>query len=82
MTEKLKKEETKINTQRQGWSADKLSDEASQIDEDHIQRQILRGDETKGNPDERDVAGAVEKAETPEGRKEKEVEIKEERDGN
>lgn len=79
---KLKKEEKNINVTRQGWSADKVSAEASQIDEDHIQRQFLRGDETKGSPDERDHAGTVEKVETPQGRKEKEVKIKEERNGS
>lgn len=79
---KLKKEETKINVTRQGWSADKVSAEASQIDEDEIQRKFLRGDETKGNPDERDHAGTVKTDETPQGRKEKEIKIKEERNGN
>lgn len=56
--------------QREGWSADDLSKEASQQDEDEIQRQMKRGDETKGNPDQRDYAGTVDSSETPQGREE------------
>lgn len=58
------------NVKRQGWKAGKLSEEASNKDAEEITRQILRGDETKGDPDERDIVGTVEKSETPEGRKE------------
>lgn len=56
--------------EREGWKVDELADEASQIDEDEIQRQTLRGDETKGNPDNRDHAGSVESDDTPQGREE------------
>lgn len=45
-----------------------LADEASLMERDEIQRRILRGDETKGEPDDRDIAGAVESSETPHGR--------------
>ena len=54
----------------EGWNIDKLANEASQKDEDEIQRQTLRGDETKGSPDNRDHAGSVESHETPQGREE------------
>jgi hypothetical protein len=47
-----------------------ITDEASHRDADGILRQTLRGDETKGNPDERDVAGATEFKDTPHGREE------------
>jgi hypothetical protein len=49
---------------------DKLNDEASQADADDMIRRPLRGDETKGDPDERDVAGGVRSADTPQGREE------------
>jgi len=55
---------------REGWEIKKLAAEASQKDEDEIQRQTLRGDETKGNPDKRDNAGGVKSSETPHGREE------------
>ena len=35
-----------------------------------IQRQTLRGDETKGNPDNRDHAGSADSKDTPQGREE------------
>ena len=55
---------------QEDWNIKKLADEASQKDEDEIQRQTLRGDETKGNPDNRDNAGSVQSDETPQGREE------------
>jgi hypothetical protein len=56
--------------EREGWDIKKLSDEASQKDDDEIQRQTLRGDESKGNPDNRDNAGSVASDDTPQGREE------------
>ncbi len=58
------------NKEHEGWNIKELANEASQIDEDEIQRQTLRGDETKGNPDDRDNAGSVNTDETPQGREE------------
>lgn len=52
------------------WSPDKLGDEASLKDEDDIRREFLRGDESKGDPDERDNAGSAGSDETPQGREE------------
>ncbi len=65
-----------IEGTRQGWDIKKLSEEASQKDDDEIQRQTLRGDETKGNPDDRDIAGSVKSDETPQGREEAKNEAK------
>lgn len=56
--------------EREGWSAEELAEEASLQESDEITRQILRGDETKGDADERDVVGSVDSNETPHGRKE------------
>ena len=56
--------------QREGWSVKELSEQGSQSDKDEIQRQTLRGDETKGNPDNRDHAGSADSKDTPQGREE------------
>lgn len=55
---------------REGWDSEDLSEEASQKDEDEIKRQMNRGDESKGNPDDRDEVGAVDTDETAHGREE------------
>lgn len=47
-----------------------ITDEASHRDSDGVLRQTLRGDETKGDPDDRDVAGGPEFENTPHGREE------------
>ena len=47
-----------------------ITDEASHRDPDGILRQTLRGDETKGNPDDRDIAGATAFEDTAHGREE------------
>jgi hypothetical protein len=47
---------------------EEITDEASHRDADGILRQTLRGDESKGDPDARDVAGAVDFEDTPHGR--------------
>jgi len=47
-----------------------INEEASQADADETIRRGLRGDETKGDPDERDVAGGVRSTDTPQGREE------------
>jgi hypothetical protein len=58
------------NEEVQNWDTGKLSEEASQKDADEIQRQTLRGDESKGNPDNRDHAGSADSKDTPQGREE------------
>lgn len=47
-----------------------ITDEASHRDADAVLRQTLRGDETKGDPDARDVAGGTDFEDTPRGREE------------
>ena len=47
-----------------------ITDKASHRDADGVMRQSLRGDETKGDPDKRDVAGATDFEDTPHGREE------------
>ena len=55
---------------RNGWRADEVARQASQQDENEIQRQIKRGDETKGDADARDNAGSAAFKDTPQGREE------------
>ena len=57
----------------QGWQKEDIkdiTDEASNRDPDGVLRQTLRGDETKGDPNDRDVAGSLEHKDTPHGREE------------
>ena len=53
-----------------------ITDEASHRDADGVLRQTLRKDETKGDPDERDVAGASDFEDTPHGREETKNDVK------
>lgn len=66
----------RIEEHKENWELQQVANEASQKDEDEIQRQALRGDETKGNPDNRDNAGNVDSNETPQGREEAKNDIK------
>jgi hypothetical protein len=47
-----------------------IIDEASHRDADGILRQTLRGDESKGDADDRDIVGATDFKDTPHGREE------------
>jgi 4-hydroxy-tetrahydrodipicolinate synthase len=62
-------EEVRMVKKRDSAAA-KLGEESSYEDETEMMRRLRRGDETKGDPDERDVAGAPDTSETPEGREE------------
>jgi len=53
---------------REGWSAEEISEESTNMPPDEIKRQMLRGDETQGNADDRDVAGSANSNETPQAR--------------
>ncbi|HEY8563084.1 MAG TPA: hypothetical protein VIL74_22090 [Pyrinomonadaceae bacterium] len=55
---------------RDGWNMEKLGDEASQKNTDEIQREALRGDETEGDANDRDIAGNIDTNETWQGREE------------
>jgi hypothetical protein len=63
MQEKDKEETAAVK--RDGWSAEEVAEEASNQMADEVQRQMARGDETKGDPDERDVVGRPKENETP-----------------
>ncbi len=57
-------------SEREGWDAEKLSEEAVNQMPDETMRQILRGGETGENADKLDVAGSADRNETPQGREE------------
>ena len=59
----------------QGWDLEDIADEASQRTDDEIYREARRGDETKGDADERDEAGRVNSNETWQGREESKNDI-------
>lgn len=54
----------------EGWDLEDIAGEASQRTDDEIYREARRGDETKGDPDERDAAGRSDSNETAQGREE------------
>ena len=58
------------DVKREGWSVEEVTDEATNKSSDETLRQVLRGDETKGDPDDRDIVGSVNSNETPHGREE------------
>lgn len=58
------------NVQKQGWEVKKLMEESvNELPEDTLQK-TLRGNENKGNPDDRDLVGKPDFNETPRGREE------------
>lgn len=63
-------------------TAEEIDRQASKPDEDQIHRQMRRGDETKGDPDKRDVAGAIDFEDTPHGREERKHEVEESAEHN
>ncbi len=64
------------DVERENWSAEAISEEAANEQPDDILRKVLRGDETGGDPNERDIAGGVESGDTPHGNEEIKTNIK------
>ncbi len=64
------------NAEREDWDAEKLSDESVNQMPDEMVRQILRGDESKGKADDRDIVGGSETIDTPRGREEAKIKDK------
>ena len=63
-------------------SRNEIAEQASKPDHEQIQRQTRRGDETKGDPDERDVAGAIDFEDTPHGWEERKHQVQQEAEGD
>ena len=62
-------------------SRNEIAEQASKPDHEQIHRQTRRGDETKGDPDERDVAGAIDFEDTPHGWEERKHQVQQEAEG-
>jgi hypothetical protein len=56
------------NVKKNGWSAEDLGEQSSYEGTTEMSRRLRREDETAGNPDARDVAGAIPEEDTPHGR--------------
>jgi hypothetical protein len=72
MNSETKQNQEKIPTDvnREDWNAKQLIEESTGRSSDETLRDVLRGDETKGEPDDRDIVGSVNSQETPQGREE------------
>lgn len=58
------------SVERDDLNVRQIADESTNQSPDETLRQFLRGDETKGDPDERDVVGGSASIDTPQGREE------------
>lgn len=52
------------------WNTDEIAEQSSNQMPDEILRQVLRGDESKGSADHRDIVGGSATIDTPQGREE------------
>ncbi len=78
-----KQNEDKIpEVEKQGWEADELIEESANVESDDVVRQILRGDESKGDADERDIAPTIDTKDTPRGREEEMKKVEEQKRRN
>ena len=58
------------NIEDKHLSVEELVEESANQPADETLRQVLRGDESKGDADERDIVGSADGGETPQGREE------------
>lgn len=71
MNTETKQDQEKVpNVSREDWDVKQLAEESTNKPSDEMTREILRGDETKGDADTRDIIGAVDSKDTPQGREE------------
>ncbi len=67
-----KQNEEKIpNVEREDWEAEEIVKESSNEESDEVVRKFLRGNESEGDPDQRDIIPSPDSNDTPQGRKEK-----------
>jgi len=59
---------SKHSVKKNGWIAEELGEQSSYEKETEIDRRLRRGDETVGDPNARDVAGAIPEKDTAHGR--------------
>ena len=72
-TAKLVKQDARKDSEvsqskKEGWSADELGEQSSYEGTTEISRRLRRGDESVGDPNARDVAGAIPEKDMPHGR--------------
>ena len=66
-----KKESSNVpDVNRDEWNVKELSEQSTNEMADETLRRTLRGDAEKGNPNDRDIVGAVNSNETQQGREE------------
>jgi hypothetical protein len=58
----------KNDVKKEDWSAEELGEQSSYEGKTEIGRRLRRGDETVGDANARDVAGAIPEEDTPHGR--------------
>jgi hypothetical protein len=66
----MKKDKTPQAGNRDELTISEIAEESAYEGESEMKRRVLRGDETEGDADERDVAGSVESKDTWQGREE------------
>lgn len=64
------------NASREEWNAGEIAEQSVNEEPDETLRKVLRGDESKGDPDERDVVGDTETKDTQQGREERKNQVK------
>lgn len=72
-TAKLVKQDARKDSEvsqskKEGWSAEELGEQSSYEGTTEISRRLRRGDESVGDPNARDVAGAIPEQDMPHGR--------------
>ena len=72
-TAKLVKQDARKDSEvsqpkKEGWSADELGEQSAYEGTTEISRRLRRGDESVGDPNARDVAGAIPEKDMPHGR--------------
>ncbi len=61
------------NVKREGFTAEELGEASAYTDSTEMAQQMRRGDETKGNPNDRDTAGATPVSETNDMREDRDT---------
>ncbi len=69
------KDEGMTNANDETVSIKEINEESTNKPSDETMREVLRGEESKGDANERDVVGAVESIDTPQGREEAKKDI-------
>lgn len=69
-TDQQKENEEIQDVERGDWSVKQVADESANQPADETLRQFLRGDETEGDADKRDIVGSSDSIDTPQGREE------------